>query len=117
MKDVIRIIRPQDCDTDVNETDTKFEYWGTSYKIVPLGGAFNLQLKRNQSTRIILIKVNREMLSFFVDRITEVVVVDETSSKKLFFSLVQDEQISGIVKYEGREIKVPNFGQLISHSN
>jgi chemotaxis signal transduction protein len=116
MREVIRIIRPEECFKSIGESDTCIRYRGNEYQLVPINKIYKLNYNNSIMTRILIIEINKKSYGLIVDKINELIAVKNRSDKSLSILPDDDHKLNGIIKYNGRGIKFPNYKQIVLDS-
>ena len=116
MQEVIGIIRIDDGYKLFSEADPNIRYRGEEYRIIPLSKIYNLIHKNSDRSRVLLLDIKHKLYGLLVDKINEVIAVKEKQNKTMSFETDNDPTLYGIIKYNGQEIKYPDYGRLVGEA-
>jgi chemotaxis signal transduction protein len=113
MKDLVKIMEPPIGNVS-NEGKAFYEYGGIVFNLINLHELF--KIKNNGLTvrsKLILLETNEKAICFIADEIVEAIASTEKSSESHIIIPCLGAYLKGIIKYEGREISVPNFEAIV----
>ena len=113
MQEVIGIIRTDDGFNLPKEDDSCIKYRGEQYRIIPLNRIYNLNHKSSDRNRVLLLDIKHKLYGLLVDKIKEIIAVKNNGNKTMSFLPDNDPRLHGIVKYNGQEIRYPDYGRLV----
>jgi hypothetical protein len=117
LKEIINVLKLAECEIHLNGSDSEVEYAEDKYKIISFDKIYKLHYKESFAARVILIKIKKKLIGFFVDEIIEIMAIDQNSSKILRLDSKNDPYVKFFIKYAEREMIVPDFEQILKNVN
>jgi len=114
LKEIINVLKFTECKIQLNGVDSDLEYAGDKYKVISFDKIYKLNYKKSSKARILLIKIKKKLVGFFVDEIIEIMAIDENSSRISRLNHNKNPYVQLIIKYGQREMIVPNLERIIS---
>ena len=117
LKEIINVVKIPDGEINFNSSDAGLEYEGDKYKIISFDKLYKLNFKSSSSARIILTAIKKKLIGFFVDEIIEFLALDENSTKISRVRCDGNPFIKTIIKFDQRELIMPDFERIYSVLN
>ncbi len=114
LKEIINVLKLPECEIRTDGSGSILEYAGEKYKIISFDKIFKLSHKDSPKTRVILIKIKKNLMGFHADEIVEIMALDENSPKLSRINHTKNPYIKLVIKYGEREMIVPQLEQALS---
>ncbi len=118
--DISAIINPNQLgEINSGATQAQIKINNISAPLIDFRKIFSLHEERkSDDVRILLLEIQSRSFGFYVERVKETLTMSKEFRNNLkFISDDENPFISGILKYEGRDLYMPNFNKLIAQLN